>query len=1060
MEWSLYNSEGYLEPLKFSNGKNQLDVVKEVISAINEGYKIIFIKGFCGTGKCLSKNALIFCKPSNEKYYGYHEIINLTGKEGKIISVNEKGELIETEFRNVRKTGRKKLYALKTRTGREIIASGNHPFLTITEKGAEWLPLKKLNHKSYICLPNKLDMKITHDLDEDKIKVLAHLIAEGKLGDKAGSPAYSQDKKQNPHVREDYEKSLKNLFPDGKITSYGETDVKIVFYDRKTNFGTTNKLRLFIREFGLDGKKSNNKFIPDIIFNLREEKIALFLRILFSCDGSIYIKKNKKRKNEQTIIEYCSISNKLIKGVSLLLNRLGIQHTISSKKFRDNPNYSWNIYIYNQKNIKIFIKKVGFIGRKQDLALKIYGQYEDHKFTNIDKVPRVIREYLKNKGYGWNQLDRFLNYEVIEELRKKIGFKKIRKDKSIKTPFVFGQLKIDFLRQHIRTINNYIKDDMLSFICSEGLIWDKIKSIEYLKEDDTYDLEVQKYNNFISDGIIVHNSAIALNIAKELGSTSIVVPVKGLQKQYYEDYTNKLYVKKDNGEKLRISVMFGRQNFPCSYEEGEMADNIFLPCTIDVNYKGNEAKLFEYVKKNPNVDSGDFQNFHQIKRMSVAPACLHWSPVLSADFHSSVLDDAETKEYMAVGGKYIFYQRGNKCQYYNQYQSYINSDVIIFNSMKYELENVIGRKPKTEVEIIDECDEFLDNLSNEKMINLNLLSNKLNFIVSNNTEYKLLFQAHELVEEMIKTSDKFIDDESIILLKETKVKNLMAYLFNYNIAHMIMNNEEDYLFSVYSILESFKPYIDETYVVFSKNKKNEIIVKLIMVNLERKLKEFLDKNKVFVMMSGTLHSKEVLENIFKVKNYKIVEAEVKNIGIKNIVSTGSEKNFNHLYFKKENSREEYLKALSKCIEKAEKPVLVHVNSFNDLPSDFECSKYGVYNLKIREDLINEQNEDKFGELIHKFKNKKIDILYSTKCNRGVDFPGDMCNSIVFTKFPYPDRNSLFWRLLFKINKKYGDIFYFDKSRRESVQRLYRGLRYDEDKVNVLSPDMRVLEFFG
>ena len=51
MKWSLYNKEQYLEPFKFSNGKTQLDVVKEVIDAINEGYKIIFIKGFCGTGK-------------------------------------------------------------------------------------------------------------------------------------------------------------------------------------------------------------------------------------------------------------------------------------------------------------------------------------------------------------------------------------------------------------------------------------------------------------------------------------------------------------------------------------------------------------------------------------------------------------------------------------------------------------------------------------------------------------------------------------------------------------------------------------------------------------------------------------------------------------------------------------------------------------------------------------------------------------------------------------------------------------------------------------------------
>src|SRR3989344_5519203 len=40
-----------LGPLKFSNGKTQEDVVKEVLDAIEKENKIIFIRGVCGTGK-------------------------------------------------------------------------------------------------------------------------------------------------------------------------------------------------------------------------------------------------------------------------------------------------------------------------------------------------------------------------------------------------------------------------------------------------------------------------------------------------------------------------------------------------------------------------------------------------------------------------------------------------------------------------------------------------------------------------------------------------------------------------------------------------------------------------------------------------------------------------------------------------------------------------------------------------------------------------------------------------------------------------------------------------
>ena len=49
--WSLQQQGKELAPLKFSNEKTQEDVVFEVLKAVKEGEKIIFIKGVCGTGK-------------------------------------------------------------------------------------------------------------------------------------------------------------------------------------------------------------------------------------------------------------------------------------------------------------------------------------------------------------------------------------------------------------------------------------------------------------------------------------------------------------------------------------------------------------------------------------------------------------------------------------------------------------------------------------------------------------------------------------------------------------------------------------------------------------------------------------------------------------------------------------------------------------------------------------------------------------------------------------------------------------------------------------------------
>jgi len=62
-------------------------------------------------------------------------------------------------------------------------------------------------------------------------------------------------------------------------------------------------------------------------------------------------------------------------------------------------------------------------------------------------------------------------------------------------------------------------------------------------------------------------SAIALNLAKEIGKTSIVVPIKNLQNQYKRDYEEKKIVKKKNGEKLKINIITGRRNHKCKFLE-------------------------------------------------------------------------------------------------------------------------------------------------------------------------------------------------------------------------------------------------------------------------------------------------------------------------------------------------------------------------------------------------------------------------------------------------------------------------------------------------------------
>jgi len=64
-----------------------------------------------------------------------------------------------------------------------------------------------------------------------------------------------------------------------------------------------------------------------------------------------------------------------------------------------------------------------------------------------------------------------------------------------------------------------------------------------------------------------------------------------------------------------------------------------------------------------------------------------------------------------------------------------------------------------------------------------------------------------------------------------------------------------------------------------------------------------------------------------------------------------------------------------------------------------------------------------------------------------------------TKYPYPNIKSLFWQILKKEQPDKFLEFYLDKARRELLQKIYRALRFKEDHVLLLSPDVRILDAY-
>ena len=586
-------------------------------------------------------------------------------------------------------------------------------------------------------------------------------------------------------------------------------------------------------------------------------------------------------------------------------------------------------------------------------------------------------------------------------------------------------------------------------------------------------------------------SAIALNIASKLGKTSIVVPGKNLQAQYKRDYEGEKYLLKENGEKLKISVITGRNNHLCKFlednaqaiprikreinaklndifsgvtkenEEKEKdlyASNRELPCNIEIREK-NWLKLKKYIQENPRVDPRNFSTIKDVKRLSVAPACPYWSPVLPEKYEIKTLGETKQRRYEGLDGNiFVQYKRKPGCPFYAQFDFYIDSDVIVFNSLKYKLETALLRKPKTEVEIIDECDEFLDSFSNERTINLERLNNSLiQALGSGEGDEDKIEEIFQLLKHLEKDEriGNAINSGEILPLKATGIFDILKIFLKEEWLKSI--DDESYLFDVLETAKMFSEFMDESYTTFEKREKGTF-VNIVTTNLAKKLKQLIEKNEVLVLMSGTLHSDKVLKEIFGLKNFDIVDAETESQGVVEVKRTGLEMDCKYSNFSREKfTREDYLLALDKCVAEAPRPALVHVHAFLDLPSDFEIKEFGLKNLIPREEIREQQKQDKRGRLTKEFKEGKRDILFSTRDSRGIDFPGNECRSIIFTKYPNPNVQNPFWKILMKNKPHHYWEFYKDKARREFLQKVYRGLRFKEDHIYLLSPDTRVLE---
>jgi replicative DNA helicase len=415
----------------------------------------------------------------------------LSQQQPYVWSVNDQHRLVPAKLTKAFPTGIKPVYRLKLASGLEVDATANHPFLTVDG----WTRLDALAVDGFVAVPRRLPAPVEdgNGWEEDKLVLLAHLLGDGSIGPNGIKYATA-----DPANKKAVEEAARALFGiEASTDKKGNTYQMWLPSPYRLTHGKRHPVREWLEPHGLWGARSWNKFIPETVFGLDDENLALFLRHLWSTDGSITVSRNGRGPTVHTY--YSSTSRRLVLDVKRMLLRLGIRSAFgktTKKRGGGVGSYrpSYNLRIQGAEDQTKFLLRVGchgVRGENTDPALKILSSHKAN--PNVDLVPWEVRPKvvaaMAEKGVNG------------PELARAIG-------ETYNGGYLLGtpERRRRYSRPRLARMASVLESEDLANIAHSDLFWDRIVEITPLGEQPTFDVTVEGTHNFVADGVIVHNS--------------------------------------------------------------------------------------------------------------------------------------------------------------------------------------------------------------------------------------------------------------------------------------------------------------------------------------------------------------------------------------------------------------------------------------------------------------------------------------------------------------------------------------------------------------------------
>jgi len=401
-------------------------------------------------------------------------------------------------------------------------------------------------------VPERRGIKFPERLDEALGRVLGFLITDGGVEINRGKPSGIMFTNRDRKLVEIFSFDIESLFG---IEPYIYERNNGVIYSRVIS----KDVYMFLKAMGEDTIKTRKeKALPQILFRSNKSVKRELLRAIFEADGHI--------KKDGTRIGLTMESKKTLEQVQELLMEVGIISYL-----RDYGNYA-KLFITGNDHLLTFFNEVGFISRRKNSRLGAVLKKSSVSRTIKDVLPsstaqiknlleklrlsqkEVFGHTLTSYTKGGNQFSRKKLRKVVPLLEERIAEIKLLISK-IKRAGTFKELRP--LREKIKISQHEIADDLgvwhqsvsnwelgrtrgdltayrgallskaqkminpvenritnLKKTLSPEIFPVKVYSKEVVENTNqkwVYDVQIEPTHNFISQGMVLHNS---VSIAK------------------------------------------------------------------------------------------------------------------------------------------------------------------------------------------------------------------------------------------------------------------------------------------------------------------------------------------------------------------------------------------------------------------------------------------------------------------------------------------------------------------------------------------------------------------